>query len=50
MGNDFGELQSIVENTDNLAKKNNIKLQGLKEGAEGESSLFRGDILSLFGC
>lgn len=28
------ELQSVVENVDNIVKKNNIRVRGLKEGAE----------------
>lgn len=32
---DVAEIQSVVENADNLAKKNNIRLCGLKEGIEG---------------
>lgn len=32
---DFEELQSVAKNTDNISKKNNIQLKGLKEGIKG---------------
>lgn len=32
---DIEEIQSAVENIDNVAKKNNIRLHGVKEGIEG---------------
>lgn len=32
---DLGELEDTVENLDNLQRKNNIKLRGLKENIEG---------------
>lgn len=34
MDEEFEELQAIVENTNNSARKNNIRLWGLKEGVE----------------
>lgn len=35
LGEGFDELQAVVENSENLAKKNNLQLRGLKEQAEG---------------
>lgn len=36
---DFDEVQTVVENCDNLAKKPNIKLWGSKERVEGRDLL-----------
>lgn len=34
---EFGDLQSNIENKENSLRKNNTKLQCLKEGIEGEN-------------
>lgn len=36
LGEDF-DVQKVVENSENLAKKNNVKLRALKEHKEGDS-------------
>lgn len=36
LNEDFDELEKLVENLDNSQWRNNIKISGLKEGAEGE--------------
>lgn len=35
LGEDFDGAQAVVENSENLAKKNNVCLRGLIEKAEG---------------
>lgn len=39
IGEDLHDIEEIVENVDNL-RKNNIRLKGLPEGAEGENASF----------
>lgn len=34
---DFDDLQTVVENSETLVKRNNLKLRGLKEQADGEN-------------
>lgn len=48
---DFEELQTTVENVDNMLRKNNMSLKVLKEGdrTQGSFSLFGGAIYHLCG-
>lgn len=36
LGEDFDEVQTAVKNSEHLAKRNNIQLQGFKEQTEGD--------------
>lgn len=36
---DTNNIQQIIENLDNKVRKNNLRIKGLKEGAEGENLL-----------
>lgn len=47
LGEDFDEVQTVVENLENFAKKNNLRLRGLKEQAEGQDlCLFLKDLFT----
>lgn len=46
------DIQQVVENVDNNARKNNLRIKGLKEGAVGDcvqTILFGGTFYRVFG-